>query len=87
KEYYECQMDRAFKQFEIKRKLQIERIELMEDDTDISYDCRILLIRPSTTLYALKDQKLIHNEDIYNIMRQFHDDNKDLELSSCPIIY
>jgi len=88
--YYNCQMSRALKQFEVKRSLLENRILLMQDAYDFSSVCRQAL---NTTLeYDINKMKdPVLNADnvssLYLNSKYLDTGNVDLELSSCPQIY
>lgn len=89
--YYECQMKRAFNQFEIKRTLHETRIYLMESDLSSNNpSCVPLLASPKSTLSNMKDMKEIVLTDassLYSAAEQLRLDNVDLTFKGCPLIY
>jgi hypothetical protein len=86
--YYKCEMDRAFKQFEIKRGLHFERVKLLEEDLkDNNPACIPIMALPRTTLTDMKDLKLINVTVLYAYMNQLRRDNTDLTFKGCPLIY
>lgn len=87
-QFYECQMKRAFKQFELKRSLQLQRIVLLEDELPThNPDCIPVLAGPKSILESMKDKSLSDSEFLYSSLGQLTLYNKDLVFQGCPLIY
>ncbi|MGV8150615.1 MAG: hypothetical protein ACP5NV_02705 [Candidatus Woesearchaeota archaeon] len=88
RDYYECQMKRALEQFEIKRGLHYNRIELLETDLLVENpSCVAVLALPKGTLRDMENSGL---EDVYTIYansKKLIQDNTDLTFKGCPLIY
>ncbi|GIU69232.1 MAG: hypothetical protein KatS3mg002_0468 [Candidatus Woesearchaeota archaeon] len=88
KKYYTCQMERAFKQFELKRNLHYQRILLLESElASVNPNCVPVLALPKSTLLNMKDKSLSDVQTIYQSALSLKNDNTDLIFKGCPLIY
>ncbi len=86
--YYKCQMARAFKQFEIKRNLHYQRMDLLYDElNNTNPTCMPLLALPMSTLLNMKDKSLSDAVALYGYANQLKNDNIDFTFKGCPLIY
>lgn len=86
--YYRCEMERAFKQFEIKRSLHRERVLLLENDLQsINPQCVPVFALPRSTLDNMKNKKLNDTPYLYELSNTLKRDNTDLTFKGCPLIY
>jgi hypothetical protein len=90
-EYYECQMKRALKQYDIKRELTVKRLELI-NRTVVDADCvRILTNTLNTEVRNMGNINFNNNnndiERLYTNYIKLEIRNTDLTFSSCPKIY
>ncbi len=86
--YYQCEMGRAFKQFEIKRSLHRERVVLLQSDLQsINPQCVPVFALPLSTLNNMKNKKLNDTEHLYELSNVLKRDNTDLTFKGCPLIY
>jgi len=88
--FYNCQMSRALKQFEVKRSLVESRLLLLQNVLEPDSECRVAT---NTTLeLEIKDMRNpVLNADnvssLYINSKYLDARNTDLQLSSCPQIY
>lgn len=88
KNYYLCQMNRAFNQFKLKRELYYQRIFLLENDLNsVNPECTSVLVLPKSTLNNMKNKSLNDVPEIYRYSLQLKNDNSDLLFKGCPLIY
>lgn len=86
--YYQCEMSRAFKQFEIKRSLHRERVLLLQTDLQsINPQCVPVFALPLSTLNEMRNKKLNDAEQLYDLSNTLKRDNTDLTFKGCPLIY
>lgn len=86
--YYKCQMARAFKQFEIKRTLHYQRMDLLSTELlTKNPECVPLFALPMSTLLNMKNKNLSDVSLLYNHSIQLKNDNTDFTFKGCPLIY
>lgn len=86
--YYLCQMNRALKQFELKRQLYEKRIEILQREfQNTNSECYNVLVLPLTTLRNMENKGLEDSKDLYELSNRLKNDNTDLLFRGCPLIY
>lgn len=85
--YYRCEMDRAFKQFEIKRSLHHTRVELLQADLGNGNTCKFVLTSPANILGRMKNKVLANADELYSLSNELKNANTDLTFKGCPLIY
>ncbi len=84
-DYYRCEMNRAMKQFEIKRNLTEERINLMVDSGRLTELCQQTFI---SSKYSINRMNKIRDfEVLYRLAKNTETGNIDLIYAGCPLIY
>jgi hypothetical protein len=86
-DFYDCQMNRAFKQFELKRGLHYARVQLLENVLlTENPGCIPVLAAPKSAL-ILMENKTHNNPDLVTWAKKLESGNYDLDVKSCPLIY
>jgi hypothetical protein len=86
--YYECQMNRSFRQFEVKRALQYQRLLLLQPEIQANNSaCNDALAKPIDTLRLMNNYNLANTGNIYLNIVNLQINNKDLGVKGCPQVY
>jgi len=87
KDFYSCEMSRAMAQLDMKRILQLNRIEILEPDlAALNYGCVSAMADPKDILTKMEGKTLNDAGLLYNYTMQLETDNKNAEFGNCPQI-
>ena len=87
RDFYECQMDRAIDQFNVKRGLQYTRLKLIQKDLNESnFECISLLASPESSLLSMQTLNLSTVNLLYSYSKSIELSNQDASFKGCPAV-
>lgn len=87
KDYYECEMNRAFSQFEIKKSLHEVRLNILQSELS-GLECANVIFGAQASLSeAVNGMNLGNVSQLYLYSQHLTVSNSDLQFKACPLVY
>jgi len=87
RDFYECEVARAYDQMNLKGSLHLTRMKLLTDNPDIDPDCVTYFAGPQAILSDMKSLSIKDVSTLYADTNELSMDNRNLEDKGCSQIY